>query len=147
MTMNKKVIVTVGATREFIDDIRFISNVSKGRFGYEIAKALARSGYTTTVLCPKEVPPWFYGECSVEINHEYFTDTQSLENLILNQNDIQIVFHAAAVSDFRPRKKVSGKISSHQENLTIELERTQKNLGKHHLGRKQYLSVLSHSLV
>jgi phosphopantothenoylcysteine decarboxylase/phosphopantothenate--cysteine ligase len=45
-----KALVTAGPTREYIDPVRFITNKSSGKQGYEIAKSLSRNGYQTTLI-------------------------------------------------------------------------------------------------
>ena len=45
-----KLPVTAGPTREYIDPVRFITNKSSGKQGYEIAKSLSRNGYQTTLI-------------------------------------------------------------------------------------------------
>lgn len=120
-----KAVVTAGGTREPIDDVRVITNFSKGTFGNSIAGYLNKRGYDTILLCPDDVPlrsGYING-----VDYQHFTDTNSLRSLLLSQYKPDIIFHAAAVSDYRP-KSVKGKISSDQEQLIIELERTPKIL-------------------
>ena len=45
-----KAIVTAGPTNEYIDPVRFISNKSSGKQGYEIAKSLSKRGFDTTLI-------------------------------------------------------------------------------------------------
>ncbi len=120
-------IVTTGGTKEPIDRVRAITNFSTGRFGYWIAQALVDSGYDVTVQCHKDVPALF-GRTIPEVNHEFFTTAQSLQGMLLCKERPDIIIHAAAVADYRPRVVVDGKISSSQEGLTIELEPTPKIL-------------------
>ena len=49
---NKKIkaLVTAGPTNEYIDPVRFITNKSSGKQGYEIAKSLSRRGFNTTLI-------------------------------------------------------------------------------------------------
>jgi len=47
---NKKVLVTAGPTKEYIDPVRYISNESSGKQGYEIAKKLLDAGFDTTLV-------------------------------------------------------------------------------------------------
>ena len=47
---NYKALVTTGPTREYLDPVRFISNESSGKQGYEIALALKRRGIKTTLI-------------------------------------------------------------------------------------------------
>lgn len=134
------VIVTAGGTKEPIDDVRFITNFSTGRFGYEISRVLAEGDLDLNILCPKEVPLIASGMIS-NAKHIYFTNTESLQNALLGFKNAGIIFHSAAVSDFRPVQAVDGKISSSQEYLTIKLERTPKILAKlrEHFGKSAFL--------
>ena len=45
-----KALVTAGPTQEYIDPVRFISNKSSGKQGYEIAKSLRENGFETTLI-------------------------------------------------------------------------------------------------
>jgi phosphopantothenoylcysteine decarboxylase/phosphopantothenate--cysteine ligase len=55
----KRVLLTVGATREFIDDVRFISNLSTGRTGFAIARVLRWHGADVQIIAgyTEENPP------------------------------------------------------------------------------------------
>ena len=111
-----KAIVTAGPTNEYIDPVRFISNRSSGKQGYEIAKSLSNRGFDTTLIS---------GPTSLDISNnvnlikvetaeEMFKATQ--ENL---PSDIAVF--SAAVGDFRIDKKNKNKIKK-KEKLTINLE-------------------------
>ena len=112
-----KVLVTAGPTNEYIDPVRFITNKSSGKQGYEIAKSLSKRGFDTTLIS---------GPTNLEINdninlikvetaEEMFKATQ--KNL---PSDIAIF--SAAVSDFKVTEKKKDKIKK-QENITINLEK------------------------
>lgn len=132
-------IVTTGGTKEPLDSVRFITNFSTGRFGYAIAQALVDRGYKVTVLCPREVPLLAGGE--ITARHRSFTDTESLRVALMGEEGPAIVFHAAAVSDYRPKRVAEGKIPSSAETLVIELERTPKILAglREKYGQESYL--------
>jgi phosphopantothenoylcysteine decarboxylase/phosphopantothenate--cysteine ligase len=94
-----KVIVTSGATREPIDSVRFISNLSSGRTGATICEVLVARGYAVTQL---------HGVDSTRamgvIRREEFTDHISLDSRLramLRDGDCDTLIHAAAVGDFR----------------------------------------------
>lgn len=123
----ESVLVTTGGTIEPIDRVRAVRNFSTGRFGYLIAQAFVDSGYNVTVLCPRDVPA-LSGYTILEADHNFFTTAQSLQDMILGRERPDIIIHAAAVADYRPRHVVDGKISSSREGLTIELEPTPKIL-------------------
>jgi hypothetical protein len=136
----EKAIVTCGGTREPIDDVRYITNFSTGKFGYTIAKYLSEVGYDVTVLCPREVP--LLAQYRIEdATHKDITTTETLENGLMEEKDANVVFHSAAVSDYKVRNVVSGKISSNEDSLIIECERTPKIISelRDHFGQKTFL--------
>ena len=116
---NKKIkaLVTAGPTNEYIDPVRYITNKSSGKQGYEIAKSLSKRGYDTTLISgptnlniDKNI-----NLVKVETAEEMFKATQ--QNL-----PTDIAIFAAAVSDFKVNKKQTEKIKK-QSKLTINLER------------------------
>ena len=99
---NKKIkaLVTAGPTNEYIDPVRFITNKSSGKQGYEIAKSLSRRGFETTLISgPTNLT---IGDdinlIKVETAEEMFKATQ--QNL-----PTDIAVFSAAVADFKVRKK------------------------------------------
>ena len=122
-----KVLVTAGATREPIDAVRFISNVSSGATGAAIAEFLATAGHEVTLL---------HGEGSVHgnspgITSGVFGSTEQLGARLesaLCHGGFDAVVHAAAVADYRPAFKHSGKLSSYAYELTLHLVPTPKLL-------------------
>ncbi len=120
LNQNKKKIralVTAGPTKEYIDPVRFISNKSSGKQGYEIAKALSNSGFETTLISgPTNLDiDDDVNLIKVETAEEMFKKT--LQNL-----PTDIAIFSAAVADFRVSKKVQTKIKK-QESLTLNLEK------------------------
>ena len=116
---NKKIkaLVTAGPTNEYIDPVRFITNKSSGKQGYEIAKSLSKRGFDTTLISgptnlniDKDV-----NLIKVETAEEMFKATQ--KNL-----PTDIAIFSAAVADFKIDKKNKDKIKK-GENLTINLEK------------------------
>lgn len=120
------ILITAGATREPIDAVRFLSNVSTGRTGSLLADALAAQGHTVTLL---------HGEAAVRPSHvsdtETFSSTDSLQAALrrrLGTGTYDAVIHCAAVSDYRPDTPHTGKMSSYAAELTIRLVPTPKLL-------------------
>ena len=116
---NKKIraLVTAGPTNEYIDPVRFISNKSSGKQGYEIAKSLNKRGFDTTLISgptnldiDQEIKL-----IKVETADEMFKATQ--QNL-----PTDIAVFSAAVSDFKINIKSKDKIKK-EENLNIKLEK------------------------
>jgi phosphopantothenoylcysteine decarboxylase/phosphopantothenate--cysteine ligase len=120
------ILITAGATREPIDAVRFLSNVSTGRTGALLADALAAQGHTITLL---------HGEAAVRPSHvsdtETFSSTDSLQAALrrrLGTGTYDAVIHCAAVSDYRPDTPQTGKMSSYAAELTLRLVPTPKLL-------------------
>ena len=116
---NKKVkaLVTAGPTNEYIDPVRFITNKSSGKQGYEIAKSLSKRGFDTTLISgPTNLDiDDNINLIKVETAEEMFKATQ--KNL---PSDIAIF--SAAVSDFKVTEKKKDKIKK-QEKFSINLEK------------------------
>lgn len=117
-------VVTAGGTSEPIDDVRVITNLSTGRLGHALAAEFARNDIDTVELCPKSTVQRLGAEQGVD--YEHFSTTDSLRHLLVERRTKpDIILHAAAVSDYKPVRS-PGKISSNQDSLTIQLERTPK---------------------
>ena len=116
---NKKIkaLVTAGPTQEYIDPVRFISNKSSGKQGYEIAKSLSKRGFDTTLISgPTNLrADENVNLIKVETADEMFKATQ--QNL-----PTDIAIFSAAVADFKINQKNLNKIKK-KENLTINLEK------------------------
>lgn len=114
----RKVLVTGGPTREFIDSVRFISNPSSGSMGVELARFAAYMGADVTlVLGPTDVrPPSYVHTIRVESALQMFEVVSSL------YREFDLVVKAAAVSDYRVSSPVKGKLKREgAENLVVEL--------------------------
>ena len=115
---NKKIkaLITAGPTNEYIDPVRFITNKSSGKQGYELAKSLSRRGFETTLISgPTNLKiEDNINLIKVETAEEMFKATQ--KNL---PSDIAIF--SAAVADFKIDKQSTKKIK--KKNFTINLEK------------------------
>ncbi|WP_026517817.1 bifunctional phosphopantothenoylcysteine decarboxylase/phosphopantothenate--cysteine ligase CoaBC [Butyrivibrio sp. MC2021] len=116
------VLVTAGPTREALDPVRFLTNHSTGKMGYEVAKAAAARGAKVTLVSgPVELMPPSYVELVNVVSAKDMFDE------VTGRADEQdIIIKAAAVADYRPAKVAGDKIkkSSSDDDLTLELERT-----------------------
>ncbi|NJE55561.1 bifunctional phosphopantothenoylcysteine decarboxylase/phosphopantothenate--cysteine ligase CoaBC [Thermococcus sp. 21S9] len=118
----KRVLVTAGATREYIDPIRYITNASSGRMGVAIAEEADFRGAEVTLIRTKEsVPSFVENQIEVETVEEML---EAIENE-LKAKKYDVVVLAAAVSDFRVKNRAGEKIKS-GKTLTLELEPTPK---------------------
>ena len=132
------VLIAAGGTRESIDDVRYIGNFSGGALGHALAEQYANfycEEDKVALLSPKSVPDR-YGHLW-DVNHENYTDAQSLQTSILSRNGVNLILHAAAVADYTPKPTI-GKISSDQDELIIRLKKVpkilpmlRKHFGKH----------------
>ena len=118
----RRVLVTAGATREYIDPIRYITNSSSGKMGVSLAEEAELRGAEVTLIRTK-------GSVSslVENQIEVETVEEMLEAIgkELKAEKYDVVVLAAAVSDFRVKEKANVKIKSGRP-LTLELEPTPK---------------------
>jgi phosphopantothenoylcysteine decarboxylase/phosphopantothenate--cysteine ligase len=122
--MKAKVVVTSGATREPIDSVRFISNLSSGRTGAMICEALVARGFQVTQVA---------GVDSVQAagvaRREAFTDHASLDTALrrlARDTACAAVIHTAAVGDFAVADaQTDAKIASGSE-LSVKLQPTYK---------------------
>ena len=112
----KKIIVTAGATREKIDKVRFITNRASGKMGVALAEELHLRGADVLL---------FRSVSSVEprylLRQESFSTAEELYYLIKKDSKYSnVIFHTAAVSDFKVAKPFPGKISS-RKGLNLKL--------------------------
>ena len=112
-----KALVTAGPTKEYIDPVRFISNKSSGKQGYEIAKSLSRIGYQTTLIS---------GPTNLKINDEIkLIKVETAEQMFKETQKnlpVDVAIFSAAVADFKMVEKNDIKIKKKDE-LNIKLEK------------------------
>jgi phosphopantothenoylcysteine decarboxylase/phosphopantothenate--cysteine ligase len=101
----RRVVVTAGPTREYVDPVRYISNVSSGRMGFEIAAAAARRGHRVTLVAG---PVQLATPAGVErVDVESARDMLAVVSKCFQSSDA--IFMAAAVADWRPKRRLAGK--------------------------------------
>ncbi len=126
----KKVLITCGATREYIDPVRFISNDSSGEMGFSLARTARWLGAEVKVIAgftTAEEPP------EVEVIRVVSTEDMLKETLKAFE-EADIVVMNAAVADFRPKIRSDRKIKKGKA-LTLELEKNPDILEE--LGRRK----------
>lgn len=113
-----KILITAGPTRENIDPVRFITNHSSGKMGYETAKVAKMRGANVTVITGPVNIPKTNGIEYIDINtsQEMF---EAIKDIFINYD---IIIKAAAVSDYRPYKTSESKIKK-KDNISLELVR------------------------
>ena len=107
-----KALVTTGPTREYLDPVRYISNESSGKQGYEIAIALNKLGIATTLIAG---PTNLISQKGLNIKKVTTADEMLSEIKKLLPVDLAVC--AAAVSDFRPAEKNNNKIKKNDKSL------------------------------
>ena len=113
----KKVLITLGGTREAIDPVRFISNHSSGKMGMALAHACIQAGAKTTLIV---------GSISIELEKRaeiiQVISAEEMYQAVMKQIDNQDLFiSCAAVADFRPKKVSKNKIKKNNQSMSIEL--------------------------
>lgn len=118
----KRVLVTAGATREYIDPIRYITNASSGRMGVAMAEEAELRGAEVTLIRTRgSVPSFVENQIEVETAEEMLDVIEGE----LKARKYDVVVLASAVSDFRVKKRANMKIKSGKA-ITLELEPTPK---------------------
>jgi phosphopantothenoylcysteine decarboxylase/phosphopantothenate--cysteine ligase len=115
-----RILITAGPTREYLDDVRYLSNASSGRMGYAIVDAVRAAGHEAVLVSGPVAlnPP---EGCEV---HQVET-TAELHD-VCNQLFVNCagVIATAAVCDYRPRERFQGKLAKTGVSLELELVET-----------------------
>jgi len=112
-------VVTAGPTQESIDPVRFITNHSSGKMGYEIAENAAKRGANVTLISGPTHLATPKGVERVDV-----LSTDDMYNAVMSSlKKADVVIKAAAVADYRPIEVADKKIKKNDGNLTIELTR------------------------
>ena len=110
---------------EAIDPVRFISNHSTGKMGYALAKIAMERGAEVTLVTGKTYieKPDFVKIIDVKSAKEMFDAVTSVSF------EQDIIIKAAAVADYRPANVYEDKVKKQEEQMSIELEKTDDILG------------------
>ena len=112
-----KALVTAGPTHEYIDPVRYISNKSSGKQGYEIANSLIKNGFETTLISgPTNLIP------ANGINLIKVNSAKEMFNATINSLPVDVAIFSAAVGDYRIKNKKNEKIKK-KENMNLSLEK------------------------
>ena len=117
-----QILITAGPTREYIDDVRFLSNASSGRMGYSLAQAALDAGADVTIVHGPIFEPIPFGATAVSVK----TTDQMGDAVLEAAKEADALFMVAAVADFRPNTQSDKKIKKTDEQwgLAIGLEVT-----------------------
>jgi phosphopantothenoylcysteine decarboxylase/phosphopantothenate--cysteine ligase len=129
----KKVIVTAGPTREYLDPVRFISNPSSGKMGYEIADTAQKRGAKVTLISGPSAltSPRNVDLIKVTTTEEMFSAVKKLSA------GCDFLFMAAAPSDFAPKERSAGKRARKNGSFKIELVPTEDILKRISSGKRK----------
>jgi len=111
-------IVTTGPTREYLDPVRYISNESSGKQGYEVALALRKLGIKTKLIAG---PSNFISSKNLRVKS--ITSAKEMMNEVKKSLPVDIAVCAAAVADFRPITISKNKIKKNKNLNKINLEK------------------------
>jgi len=111
-----KALVTAGPTHEYIDPVRFISNKSSGKQGYEIAKSLSENGFDTTLISgPVNL------NSIKDVNLIKVKSAEEMLEATLNNLPTDVAIFSAAVGDFKVKNKEKEKIKKNKiSELSLE---------------------------
>jgi phosphopantothenoylcysteine decarboxylase/phosphopantothenate--cysteine ligase len=133
---NKRVLISLGSTIEYIDPIRIVSNTSSGKMGNSLVKNALTFGSNVTIVkgfttSPNKImdEPYFISNFKVI---DVTTSQQMYDIIIKELRSVRydIVILAAAASDFRPSEFSNSKINSDIESLTLKFVPTVKIIDK-----------------
>lgn len=122
------VVVTLGATRSAIDDVRYVQNTSSGKTGYRIADDLYRHGMDVTCVSGVTTvskPEWLPLDIKCPEPNSMLDELKAL-----TKDDIDVWIHAAAVLDYVIPEPVEGKIASLQGDLNVQLKEGAKHISE-----------------
>ena len=117
----KKVLVTAGPTKEFIDPFRCLTNPSTGKMGISLANECTRRGAEVILVSSVD-----NDTISSKVKKIKITSTNDMFEAVKNNfKDCDFIIKAAAVSDYTPVQVFDKKVKKQEGNLTIEFQRTQ----------------------
>lgn len=118
---DKKVLVTAGPTKEFIDPFRCLTNPSTGKMGIAIANECAKRGAEVILVSSIDDD-----SINNQIKKVKITSTNDMFQVVKdNFKNCDFVIKAAAVSDYTPVQVFDKKVKKQDGNLSIEFKRTQ----------------------
>jgi len=115
-----RILITAGGTREYIDPVRFISNASSGKMGYELARAALKAGHKVTLITTPvaQEPPRAAELVKVETTAQMFAAVKK------HFARCDCLVMAAAVADYTPVRSTRTKLKKTDQNLTVKLKPT-----------------------
>src|SRR5215208_4669315 len=134
----ERFLITVGATREEIDPVRFISNRSSGRMGFALAEAALKRGAEVTIIAgiTTVAPP-----SGVRVVQALSAEEMS-EAVARERGNASVFIGAAAIADYRPAQRADQKIKKSEDSLTLILVRTPDVLSQFAAARANGMLVI-----
>ncbi|WP_027340743.1 bifunctional phosphopantothenoylcysteine decarboxylase/phosphopantothenate--cysteine ligase CoaBC [Halonatronum saccharophilum] len=132
----KRIMITAGGTREELDPVRYLGNNSSGKMGYSLARmAKARGADVTLVSASTELSPPKGVDIIIaqSASHMY-------KEVLENREGQDAIIMAAAVADYRPKRRLDSKLKKKEGPLSLELDRTEDILAS--LGKDKKDQVL-----
>lgn len=133
--VGRRVMITSGPTRGYIDDVRYISNTSTGRLGAMIAVELLKSGACVTFIygIGSSIPDiaLLDKDCALRL---MLIEVETIDDLVttirekLKDNSFDAIVHAMAVIDYTPEARSNGKIPSNKDTLVVTFAKAPKIL-------------------
>jgi phosphopantothenoylcysteine decarboxylase/phosphopantothenate--cysteine ligase len=112
-----KALVTAGPTKEFIDPVRYITNKSSGKQGYELANSLRKSGFNTTLISgPTQLDP------IKDVKIINVNSAKEMFDAVIEKLPVDVAIFSAAVADFKVKDVNVNKIKN-KENYSLNLEK------------------------
>jgi len=112
-----KALVTAGPTREYIDPVRFITNKSSGKQGFELARSLSKKGFETTLISgPTNL------KAEKDINFIKVETADQMFKATQNSLPADVAIFSAAVGDFKIKEKNKNKIKK-EDYVNLNLEK------------------------
>ncbi len=113
-------LITAGGTREYIDPVRFISNASSGRMGYELVRAALKAGHKVTLITAPTALRKPAGAKIVEVE----TAAEMFEAVKKHFTRCDCLVMAAALADYTPARSAKTKMKKSAGPLTLKLKPT-----------------------
>lgn len=117
--VGETVLITAGPTREELDPVRYLTNHSSGRMGYELARSARNRGAKVILVSgPTELEP------PVGVELVMVNTALQMHAVVMDRvKECSMVVKAAAVADYRPVRRSGEKLKKQGDHLTVELER------------------------
>jgi len=130
-----RILITAGATREMLDPVRFLSNLSTGKMGYALAEVARKRGHRVVLIsAPTDLKP------PSKVKFVSVVNTLQMQSAVKRYfGDVDSLIMTAAVSDYRPQRIAKQKIKK-TKTLVLKLRQNPDILFE--LGKKKADKIL-----